>query len=312
MAFVRRHRIGPSSLAVVALASGAAVSCGLTSRDPARTIAAEVGGKPITVAQVSAFLDANLLQPEDVDAPSPKDMNEVKSRLLDDFLDEEVLFQEATRQGLTVSEQELSGYLGLDAPTDAGARALAQRDLTIQKLREREVLSRVAVSEPEIDAWLAAHAGEAEAPVHGALRVLRFASAAEAARVKGEIRSGKLTFDRAELAYGGGIPGEPKDVELGTLPDELAGAVKGLQPGEVSEPVPFESSVLLIRLESLDDAAAARARLRERARQEISLTKAEAVSNELLARLRKTTPIRLHRGVLPFAYVAAGRDAGAK
>jgi peptidyl-prolyl cis-trans isomerase SurA len=301
-----------SYLALVVGCGGVAISCGWGSRDPAKTIAAEVGGTRITVAQVNAFFDANLLQPDEAEAPSAKDLNEVKSRLLDDFLDEEILYQEALRRGLSVSDAELAGYLGADAPKDPEARALAGRDLTIQKLREKEVLSRVAVDDKEIDAWIAAHAGEAEPPVHGALRVLRFASGAEALRVRNDILAGKLTFERAELAYGGGIPGEPKDVDLGALPDELASAVRGLKPGEVSEPVPFESSVVLVRLESLDDAAAGKARLRGRARQEIALSKAEVVSDALLSGLRKTTPIKLHRRALPFTYVAAGPTGGAQ
>ena len=299
---------GPILLAICLLPG-----CGRWSRDPAHEIAAEIGGRKVTVAELDAYLEANLTPPEEAEAPSPAELARVKSRLLDDFVDEEILYQESVRRGVRISDAQLSGYLGTDAPTDAAARERARRDLAIQTLRESVVRSELKVDEKEIDAWLQAHAADAPAPLHGTLRLLRFASYPEATRVRGELTSGKLTFERAEISYGAeAIPGEPRDVDLNALPENLAAAVKDLKPGEVSAPVPFESSVLLFLLESIDDASAADARRRDRARKELSLAASEQLSEKLVAGLRARTPVRLYPKTLPFAYVAEGRTPGAQ
>jgi parvulin-like peptidyl-prolyl isomerase len=283
------------------------------SRDPARDIAAEIGGRKVTVAELDAFLEANLAPAEDAEAPSRADLDRVKSRLLDDFVDEEILFQESVRRGIRITDAQLAGYLGMDVPTDVVARERARRDLAIQTLRESVVRAELKVDEKEVDAWLQAHAADAPAPVHGSLRLIRFASYPEATRVRDELTSGKLTFERAEIAYGSGAsPGEPRDVDLNALPSELAAAVKDLWPGQVSAPVQFESSVLLFLLEPLDDLGAPEARRRDRARKEISLQASEQLAEKLLAGLRARTPVKLYPKALSFAYVAESRTPGAK
>jgi hypothetical protein len=299
---------GPILLAICLLPA-----CGRWTRDPAREIAAEIGGRKVTVAELDAYLEASLPPSEDAEAPSPAELDRVKSRLLDDFVDEEILYQESVRRGIQVSDAQLSGYLGLDAPTDPAARERARRDVAIQTLRESVVLAELKVDEKEVDAWLRAHAADAPMPVHGSLRLLRFASYPEATRVRNELTSGTLTFDRAEFAYGAGAsPGETRDVDLNALPPELAAAVKDLWPGQVSAPVQFESSVLLFLLESVDDLGTPEARRRDRARKEISLQASEQLSEKLVAGLRARTPVRLHPKTLSFAYVAEGRNPGAQ
>jgi len=304
---IRRRLLAGSVLAL-----GSLSACGGFSRDPAHEVVAEIGGRKVEAAELDAYLEANL-PPADAEAPSPADLDRVKSRLLDDFVDEEILFQEAVRRGIKITDAQLSDYLGVDTPTDPGSRERARRDLAIQTLRESVVRAELKVDEKEIDAWLRAHAADAPAPLHGTLRLLRFASYPEANRVRAELTSGQLTFERAEISYGAdAVPGEPRDVDLNALPEELAAAVKGLQPGQVSAPVPFESSVLLFLLETIDDASAADARRRDRARKEISLAASERLADKLLADLRTRTPVRLHPKSLPFSYVAEAKRPGAQ
>jgi hypothetical protein len=229
----------------------------------------------------------------------------VRSRLFDDFLDDEILAQEAKRRRLTVSDAELAEYLGKDMPKAAAARELARRDLTIQKLRESVVLKDVHVTDPEIDAWLAARGPSGEPALQGTLRTLRLASYPEAARLRQEIVSKQLSFAEAEIAYGAdSLPDAPRDADLEALPPQIAAAVKRLRPGSVSEPLPFESSVLLFLLEAEDDPGASELRRRDGARRAIALEKSEAVAEKLLEDLRKSTVVKRHVEELPFAYVA--------
>jgi parvulin-like peptidyl-prolyl isomerase len=268
-------------------------------------VVAEVGGHKVTVAELQAYLDANQLQDPAAEPTAPGDLARVKSRLFDDFLNGEILLQEAQRRGITVSDEELAEYLAKDVPTAPDARAAVRRDLTIQKLRESVVLAEVKVDDKEIDAWLAARTPPGEPALQGTLRTLRLASYPEAARVRQEIVSKKLSFAEAEVAYGSdSLPDAPRDEDLQALPPQIVAAVKRLQPGSVSAPLPFESSVLLFLLEAADDPGAAISRRREGARRAIALDKSQAVADKLLETLRGKTVVNRYLHELPFVYVA--------
>jgi len=297
------------ALLIAAFVILGASACDRFASDPGGRVVAEVGGQPVTVARLTAFLEANQFQDPAAEPAAPGDLARVKSRLFDDFLDGEILLQEARRRGMTVSDAELAEYLGDDAPTAAVARELARRDLTIQKLRESVVLAGVHVDEVEIDAWLAARTPPGEPALQGTLQTLRLASYPEAVRVRKEILSKKLSFAEAEAAYGAdSIPDTPRPEELEALPPQIAAAVKQLRPGSVSAPLPFESSVLLFLLEAADDPSATENRRREAARRAIALDKSHAEEDRLLRELRGTTVVVRHLDALPFRYVA--EDAG--
>ena len=283
----------------------AMTACDRFAAEPGARVVAEVGAERVTVAQMQAYLDANQFQDPTAEPISPGDLARVKSRLFDDFLNGEILLQEARRRGVTVSDAELGEYLGKDLPPVPRAREAARRDLTIQKLREAAVLADVHVDDSEIDAWLAARAPSGEPALQGTLRTLRLASYPEAARVRQEILAKKMSFAEAEVAYGSdSLPDAPRDEDLLALPPSIAAAVKRLQPGSVSAPLPFESSVLLFLLEAADDPSALTSRRREGARRAIALEKAQVVADKLLLSLRDKTVVTRHVHELPFAYVA--------
>jgi len=295
------------SLAAVAFALVAVSACDRFATDPGQHVVAEVGTKSVTVAELQAFLDTIQLQDPAAEPLSPGDLARVKSRLFDDYLEGELLFQEARRREVKVSDAELAAYLGAEALSQPVARELARRDLTIQKLRESVVLAEARVDDNEIDAWLAAQTPQGEPALQGTLRTLRLASYPEAARVRQEILAKKLSFAEAGLAYGAdSLPDAPRAEDLEALPPHIAAAVKALTPGGVSAPLPFESSVLLFLLEKADDPSASTSRRRENARRELALDKAQAAGDRLVRELRGTTVVTRHPGELPFAYVAEG------
>jgi len=301
MGIMTPHR----SLAVTVFALVAVSACDRFATDPGKHVVAVVGTKSVTVSELQAFLDTLQLQDPAAEPPSPGDLARVKSRLFDDYLDDELVFQEAQRRGVTVSDAEVAAYLGPEATTQPVAREQVRRDLTVQKLRETVVLAEVRVDENEIDAWLAAQAPSGEPALHGTFRTLRLASYPEAARVRKEILAKKLSFAEAELAYGAdSLPDAPRDEDLEALPPQIAAAIKALSPGGVSPPLPFESSVLLFLLEKADDPSASTSRRRDNARKAIALDKAQAAGEKLVRELRGATVVTRHVDELPFAYVA--------
>lgn len=293
------------SLAAVVFALVAATACDRFATDPGKHVVAEVGTNLVTVAELQAFLDTVPLQDPAAEPLSPGDLARVKSRLFDDYLEGELLFLEAKRRGVTVSDAELASYLGSEGPSAPAARELARRDLTIQKLRESVVLAEANIVDYEIDAWLATQAPPGEPVLQGTFRTLRFASYPEAARVRKEIVANKLSFAEAGLAYGAdSLPDAPREEDLEVLPPHIAAAVKALSPGGISPPLPFESSVLLFLLEKADDPSASTSRRREEARRRLALDKAQAATDRLLRELREATVVKRRTGELPFAYVA--------
>lgn len=295
----------PRRRLAAAFAIVAVSACNRFATDPAKRVVAEVGKEPVTVEQLQAYLDATQFQDTGAEPLAPRDLALVKSRLFDDFLDGQLLLQEARRRNLTVSDAELAAYLGTDVPLGPVGRELARRDLTIQKLREAVVLEKVRVEDKEIDAWLAAQTPPGEPVLQGTLRTLRLASYPEAARVREEIVSKKLSFAEAVLAFGAdSLPDAPRDEDLEALPPHIAAAVRALRPGTVSAPLPFESSVLLFLLESAADPSVSTSRRRETARRAIALEKAEAITNELVRELGAKTVVTKHPKDLPFVYVA--------
>jgi parvulin-like peptidyl-prolyl isomerase len=294
---------------VAGLAVLAPSACDRIATDPGSRVVAKVGDEKVTAAQLQVYLDANQFQDPAAEPAPPGDLARVRSRLFDDYLDGQILLQEAHRRGVAVSDAELAEYLGKDAPPSPALRELARRDLTIQKLRESVVLATVRVDDKEIDAWLAAQAPTGEPALKGTLRTLRLASYPEAMRVRQEILSKKLTFAAAGEAYGAdSLPDAPRDEDLDALPPQIAAAIKGLQPGQVSPPLPFESSVLLFLLEGADDPSVAESRRRDAARRAIALDKSQAVADKLLADLKAKTVVIRQVKDLPFVYVAD--DAG--
>jgi parvulin-like peptidyl-prolyl isomerase len=297
-------------MTVVILATSA---CDRYAGHPEARVVAEVGGQPVTVAQLLAYLDANQFQETGAEPLPPGDLARVKSRLFDDFLDGELLYQEARRRGITVSDAELAEYLGQQFETAPSARELARHDLTIQKLRESVVLAEVRVNDREIDDWLAARAPTDEPALSGKLLTLRLASYPEAVRVRKEILSKKLSFAEAEAAYGAdSIPDTPRDQELEALPPQIAAAIRQLQPGSVSAPLPFETSVLLFLLESAENPSDAESRRREGARNAIALEKSQTEADKLLRDLRAKNIVTRHLEALPFLYVAEGAEGHAQ
>jgi hypothetical protein len=125
----------------------------------------ELPGRTRTVSELESYLDANLMSAPDAEdeRPSAQDLSEVKSRLFDNFVDEEVLLFEAERQGVEVGDGEVDAYLSnSDGGTGATAslaarREAARRDLAIQKLRESLVRKRASVTPDEVDAYVLQH-----------------------------------------------------------------------------------------------------------------------------------------------------------
>lgn len=146
-------------------------------------IVAVVNSEPITRYDVRARLER--LQPPEGTALPPR--AQLERQVLDRLVLERIQLQQAKEQGLKVDDAALAdaeaavarqNRLTVDALRERvqaigltlqGFQADLRRDLLLQRLREREVDSRVRVSEADIDAYLAERqraAGLAQTELH--------------------------------------------------------------------------------------------------------------------------------------------------
>lgn len=145
------------------------LSCARARRNPGREVWAKANGVPIYRDQVEA-----LYRRRSAMLPGPGKPEQALSfdlDLLSELIDRQILLGEATRLAITASDSEVdarlaqirSPYSDRDFTTelakqDLTPRALRERvrqDLILRKLIQREINSRVTVTEPEIAAYYA-------------------------------------------------------------------------------------------------------------------------------------------------------------
>jgi parvulin-like peptidyl-prolyl isomerase len=294
----------PSPLAWVATVSLLGSACGF-GRDPeaSRVEIAEIAGRPVYLADFAPVLARGLAGSGSVVS------DEVKSRLLDQFLEEQVLLDEAQRQGVRVDDAEvdraLSGLAAADAPVDASYRDEVRSHLTVEKLLRRHVEATSSVTVEDEAAYYREHTTEFHRAAVVVLRQILLDSRASAEAARAEAAGSPGRF--AEIAAGVSLSpdrGRPQSFAIDSLPDEVADAIVDLRPGELTEVIERPPDFLIFRLEGVKPA---RDLSLEEARPEIRARLIESGGTGALARL--LADLKARRGVtlvpgnLPFQYV---------
>ncbi len=317
MTNVRRpapQRTAAPRFALLLVAALLGLSACAPAPDPMLKAVAILDGKALTVADLEGYLRDNLAE-EDAGEPVPsEDLDRVKSRLYENFIDEEVLLAEARRRGVQVTPEELRSYLDSGAAEgSAGAaatagedRKLALRDLTIQKLREARALLTARVTPAEVDAYLARNREALRARPRVVLRSFTLASPAEAERSRSKILRMKRKLDQATASGEdlGPEGGRLQEVPVESLPDEARKALAKLEPGQVSPAVMLEGVPYLFYYQSGPaDRPDTEEALRARAEDALRRDRMEEGSMRFLEALKRNARIELHPENLPFRYV---------
>jgi len=305
---LQAHATCASRIGVV-LALIVAGACGSGESDK-EAIVAQVGDLPVSLSELEAYFELNLLTDE-VEEMSGEELDRVRSRLLDALVDEKILLIEAERRGFEVTMQEIDRLAG-NAEPEPGAlpierrRALARERILVRKLTEDVERHHPPASDAEVSAYLERTTGRLAPSRRLRLRALRLDDETTAQTVYTQIRANKTNFAEAVANHGTGPDqGVPLEMSWNNLSEELRTALGDLQPGEVSQPVPFHGETFLFQLESwLDDPKVQEDDLARRARNELERRRKRQVFEDLLRRLREATPVRIHEPVLPFRYVA--------
>ena len=289
--------------------------------DPMRKTVATIDGKILTAGDLDEYLRDNLGDESGGEPISAEELDQVKSRLFENFIDEEVLLAEARRREVKVTPEELRSYLdhgpeetsGQPAPGEEHGK-MAFRDLMIQKLREASALEGAKVTPADADAYLAQHRDELRSRPVVVLRSFTLASPADAEKMRKKILGMKRKLDEA-AAKGddlGPDAGQRQEVSLDALPEEVRAVLSKMKPGQVSPPVALEGASYLFYYQAgPSDRPDTEEALRARAADALLRERVEEASARLLEKLKRAARIELHEENFPFRYVPDdGRPGG--
>jgi hypothetical protein len=277
----------------------AAAACGgreAAPVDPDQVAIARVGDRDVTRGAFAAYLLASLGDPAEVARAGP----EVRSRLLDQFLDEEAIVAAALDDGTQVAENDLRGLL-----RGGGDPEGARRMLLAKNYREEVILKGISVDEMEIEAYYRANLAAFQQPSRLILRKILLDSPEEAREVHAEIArdpaSFELVADARSLSPEGG---RAQAYDEGALPEMLREAIAHLKEGEVSALVEDPQGFFILKVEErrpertleIDE-------VRDRIEFMLLQERSERRYREFVEDLRRRTPIEVLADRLDFPYV---------
>jgi parvulin-like peptidyl-prolyl isomerase len=274
----------------------AAPACGLLAREGSAAIA-RIAGRDIPLSDFETMLRATTAG-EVPDA--------LRSRLLDQYLEQQILLQEARNRRIEVSDTELDQAMARDgrAGGDDDEREKLRRALMVDRLL-REVTSSTEITPDDEERFFREHAELFHQPELLILRQILLNDAELAAGLREQLVGDPEVFmDVAHEHSRSADQGLPRSYARDELPWEVVVALHELEPGEVSAVVEVPPAFLIFRLEerraerrlSLDEARPGiRARLQE--------SRSSDARRDLVGELRLKLRVRLFADNLPFEYV---------
>ncbi len=300
----------------VALLGLFAMACEWVDRGDSGVIA-EIDGQPIASARFDEYVGETLSgQPGGTDEP-PGD--ELLSRLLDRFLEEELVVREATRRGMEASEQEIAEELshlessetpgGRDTKA-ASARETARRSVLLRKFRDEQVLADIQISEDEIARYYDEHRDQFQQTARLVLRQILLDDEGEARRLREELSADPSRFQEvAEEKSLAPDAGRGAAYDEASLPPEVIEAVKDVPEGAVSRICKSPEGIRLFLVEKRESA---REVTREEATDQIRVLLMQERSRQayekILEDLRTRAGVVIRSENLPFRYDK--REAG--
>lgn len=243
-------------------------------------IVAVVGSEPITLKELQARLSTAKLQLKKQGTPLPPE-EVLQKQMLERMIIDRIQVQMAQETGLWVEDSQLNQTIlriasGNKLTLDQFKAALKKdglnfdqfreeirNEMMISRLREREVDSRVTITEPEIDLWInnqeqAAAQGAEYAVAHILLRIPEGATFAQIAVIKtraeqalARARKGEnfaqlvASYSDAPDALQGGLLGWRP---LTALPTLFAEVVPSLNAGEISQVLRSPSGFHIVKV----------------------------------------------------------------
>lgn len=245
----------------------------------------------------------------------------IKSRLLDQFIEEQLLLRQAGRLKIVVSDSEVDAYLkelgltegDLDAAAPDGKEAFRDKiknGLVIQKVKEQAVLKTIQVTPGEVDDAMGKHPDLARRNVQFVVRQILLDDKKTAEEIQKKVAADPTQFVKvAEEKSVAPDKGQPRSLGEDDLPPDLREAVRALDPGKVSPVLEYARMWLIVMLVRKTEATSAdQAEARRRVESELFREKADQVMDRYLADLKEKTEIHVNRAILPFQYQGENKN----
>ncbi len=237
---------GPETVAVVATVRGAPITADQFATELAFVRRTSAGVLPQTDQELVAFRRATL----------------------EDLIDRMLLLDAAHDAGVTVTSDKVDREvlrLKADYHGPGFNEALTEGGLSQQELKERtrarliveryfvdEIFARVAVTDPEIEAYYKEHAAEFAQPEQVRAAQIVVKSAAEARRILARIRYEGMSFDEAarrwSLSPDAKVGGDLGFFKRGVMPPAFDQTCFALQKSQVSDVVASEYGFHLFKV----------------------------------------------------------------
>jgi len=281
-------------------------------------VVARVGGDPIPMKAFERYLTDNAGDAEDENA---EQANAIKSRLLDQMIEEQLLLRQTKGLSVTVSESEIDDYLSQIGVTEGEAevaggegkeafREKVRQSVILQKVKDKAVLSKVEVAPGEVEDCLKKQPEAARVRRSVVLRQILIDDKSLADRLSAQLVKDSSRFEA--LARENSVApdkGQARTYTDEELPVELRESLFRLEPGQVSPVLENAGTYLIFQLvRKMEAKDADLDEVRHRVQLELFRKKGEQALERYIADLKKDTEIHVHRAVLPFEYAGEYRN----
>jgi len=281
-------------------------------------VVATVGGDPIAIKAFERYLTDNAGDAEDENA---EQANAIKSRLLDQMIEEQLLLRQTKGLSVTVSESEIDDYLTQIGVTEGEAevaggegkeafREKVRQSVIIQKVKDKAVLSKVEVTPGEVEDYLKKQPEAARVPRSVVLRQILIDDRSLADRLSAQLARDPSRFEA--LAREKSVApdkGQARTYTEEELPVELRESLFRLEPGQVSQVLENAGTYLIFQLvRKMEAKDADLDEVRHRVQLELFRKKGEQALERYIADLKKDTEIHVNRAVLTFEYAEEHRN----
>lgn len=281
-------------------------------------IIAVINSKEITVDLLEDYFLENLngdlkeSGAESIDQVE-NDINRVKSRLLEDFIDAQLMVEQAEKAGISISDeetvrflQELGEPMEIFAETDQKKLAWIKNLIVIQKFKKEKLFSDIVVSKGELKQYFQEKIKEKSARKKFLLEIIVLESEKEAQGLLKGLKAKRVGFDSLTEKYAM-IPGKvgAQSYALDELPENIRKEVKLMKKGEISKVLPLLKRFCIIRVNGVEKGGAKTfEEISENLREKIIREKEEAIFEEYIHNLRKNSKVRIFYKRLPFDFIA--------
>jgi peptidyl-prolyl cis-trans isomerase C len=301
-------------LALLALA----VACNRgQSEKPQPNVVALVNGETITTDQLDREL--RRARHEDGLVPATEEVATVMRKAkLDELIDGILLDQAARAANVVIPPDRIESEvlrLRADYPgsafddmlaqgelSTADVRYKVQQQLITQKLIHDQVYARVAVTEPEVEAYFKEHEKEFSRPEEVRAEQIVVHTVDDAKRVQAELRKG-MSFEEAARRFGLGpeakVGGDLGYFPRGQMPAVFDKACFGKSKGTVTDVVPSEYGFHIFRIVDVrDEEEKTLAEVRGEVEAKIRRQKEEAAEKDFMAKLRAQASVTINQEAL--------------